>query len=254
MIENTFLIAPGIGAKKEKGIWSSGVLTWNDFLDSGSVNGITEKSKKKCDPVLEEAYRMLDDKDSAGLGDMLKKGEHWRLYDRFGDDAAYLDIETDGLERDSLVTVLTVHKKKETVTLVHGKDLDAETLSDALEGTKMLITFNGSCFDVPVLKNSFPKVDLDMPHFDLRFGCRKVGYTGGLKHIEKMMGMQRSDDILDVDGEDAVRLWKLWERKHDSDALNTLIEYNRADTVNLENISEVIYAKLVTEYAGFGKE
>jgi hypothetical protein len=90
-----------------------------------------------------------------------------------------------------------------------------------------------------------------MPHYDLRFGCRKVGYTGGLKYIEKTLGMDRPYDINDVDGEEAVRLWKLWERKRDKDALDRLIKYNRADTVNLETISEIIYKKLVTDYAGF---
>jgi uncharacterized protein YprB with RNaseH-like and TPR domain len=254
MIENTFLIAPGIGPKKERSIWSGGTITWDDFLSASDIDGISEKVKRKCDPYIEEAQGFLDDDDAAALGDMLARGEHWRLYRRFRDDASYLDIESDGLERDSLVTVVTVHRKKGTVTLTHGIDLDAETLSDALDGTSVLVTFNGSCFDVPVLRNSFPGVDLDMPHFDLRFGCRKVGYRGGLKHIEKDLGIGRSDDIADVDGEEAVRLWKRWEGHRDRDALETLSEYNRADTINLETISDVIYEKLVTDYAGFGKD
>lgn len=251
MIENTFLIIPGIGKKKEKAVWSSGIETWNEFISSRTVNGISEKYKNNGDRVLTEATEMLDGHDSVALGDLLPKSEQWRLFDKFRDDAIYLDIETDGLERDSLVTVVTVHSKKDTVTLVNGDNLDAETLSDAIDGASMLVTFNGSCFDVPVLYNSFPKINLDIPHFDLRFGCRKVGYTGGLKHIENLLGMHRSEEIRDVDGFEAVRLWKLWERKKDRDALERLTEYNRADTVNLENISSVIYEKLVTEYAGF---
>lgn len=251
MIENTFLIVPGVGTKKEKTVWSSGVNTWTDFISNDSVNGISSKLKIKSDLVLTEACELLDNGDSRSLGDMLPRGEHWRLFDKFRNNASFLDIETNGLERDSLVTVVTVHNKKDTITLVQGDNLDAETLSDALEGTSILVTFNGSCFDVPVLKNSFPKIDLDMPHYDLRFGCRKVGYTGGLKYIEKTLGMDRPYDINDVDGEEAVRLWKLWERKRDKDALDRLIKYNRADTVNLETISEIIYKKLVTDYAGF---
>ena len=49
MIERTFQIAPGIGAKKERDIWSSGVLTWDDFLDSETVCGIKALRKKRCD-------------------------------------------------------------------------------------------------------------------------------------------------------------------------------------------------------------
>ena len=251
MIESTFQIAPGIGAKKEKDIWSSGVLTWNDFLDSDCVCGIKSDRKKRCDAYIEEAKDLLKAYDSRGLCDLLKKGEEWRLYERFKKDAAYLDIETDGLDRDSLVTVVTVHRKGRTYTLTHGIDLSAETLQEALDGSKMLVTFNGKCFDVPVLRYSFPNVDLDIPHFDLRYGCGRIGLKGGLKPIERMLGITRADEIHDVDGEEAVRLWKNWEKRGDSESLRILTEYNRADTINLETISGMVYDRLVREYAGF---
>ena len=54
-----------------------------------------------------------------------------------------------------------------------------------------------------------------------------------------------------MDGADAVRLWKLWERHGDRDALDILTEYNRADTVNLETIADIIYERLVREHAGY---
>jgi len=173
------------------------------------------------------------------------------MFDRFKDNATYLDIETDGLSRDALVTVVTVHRKDGTHTLTEGFDLDAESLADALEGTKMLVTFNGSCFDVPVLRTSFPQVDLDYPQFDLRFASRKVGYKGGLKPLEIELGIQRDDEIEGVDGAMAVHLWHQWKRRSDEDALNILQEYNRADTINLEYIADVIYGKLVTDHAGY---
>ena len=245
MIERTFQIAPGIGAKKERDIWNSGVLTWDDFLSSDIVCGIKDQRKRRCDCYIEEAKNCLRAHDSRGLCDLLKKGEEWRLYDRFKAETAYLDIETDGLDRDSLVTVVTVHRKKNTVTLTHGIDLTAETLQDALEGCKLLVTFNGKCFDIPVLKYSFPNVDLDIPHFDLRYGCRRIGLGGGLKNIERMLGIARDDDIHGVDGEEAVRLWKNWERRNDAESLRILTEYNRADTVNLESISGTVYDRLV---------
>lgn len=251
MIERTFQIAKGVGPKKEKDIWKEGVLTWSDFIDAEHVCGMGDARKKKCDVTFRQAYDMLDDGDSVSLGEMLNCSEHWRLYDRFRNDAAYLDIETDGLDRDSLVTVVTVHRKNETTTLTCGIDLDGGALSDALDGAKILVTFNGRCFDVPVLKNSFPGVDFDIPHYDLRFACRKIGLSGGLKKIERDLGIRRSDDICGVDGEEAVRLWHLWERKKDRDALDILTEYNRADTVNLENIADIVYGRMVREYVGF---
>lgn len=251
MIENTFQVMPSVRSKKERRIWDSGILTWRDFMDSGSVNGISDSSKSKYDAVLENAYGYLDDNDSLTLGEMMPRGEHWRLYETFKHTAAFLDIETDGLERDSTVTVVTVCKGDEVTTLVEGRDLDAESLSDALDNPSMLITFNGSCFDIPVLRCSFPLLDLNQPHFDLRFGCRKVGYTGGLKNIERCLGLSRSEELENIDGMDAVRLWKYWTRANDRRSLDLLIEYNRADTINLKTLADIMYDKLVREHAGF---
>jgi hypothetical protein len=251
MIEHTFVMLPSVGAKKEKDIWRSGILSWDDFLSAEDVKCVKPAMKEKYDTIVMQAEDLLKERDTAALGDIVPRSEHWRMYDRFKDDAAYLDIETDGLSRDSLVTVVTVHRKNETFTLTEGIDLDPESLSEALEGSKLLVTFNGSCFDIPVLKNSFPTVDLDIPQFDLRFASRKVGFKGGLKPLEIELGIQREEDIEGVDGAMAVHLWHQWERHGDEDALRILREYNRADTINLEYIAGVIYDKLVKEHAGY---
>ncbi|MBO4357219.1 MAG: ribonuclease H-like domain-containing protein [Candidatus Methanomethylophilaceae archaeon] len=251
MIEHTFQLLPSVGAKKEKVIWESGVRTWDDFLAADSIECVKPAFKEKSDPIIMQAEELLKSEDAGALADLIPKPEHWRMYRHFMDDAAYLDIETDGLSRDALVTVVTVHRKNKTYTLTEGFDLDSESLSDALKGSKMLVTFNGSCFDVPVLKNSFPEVDFDIPQYDLRFASRKVGYRGGLKPLEVELGIHRDEDIVDVDGAMAVHFWHQWKRHGDEDALNILQEYNRADTVNLEYIAGVIFDKLVTDHAGY---
>ncbi len=251
MIEHTFQMLPSVGAKKEKALWESDILSWDDFLSADSIDCVKPALKERSDPIVMQAAELLKDDDSFALADLIPKSEHWRMFDHFKDDAAYLDIETDGLSRDALVTVVTVHRKDRTYTLTEGFDLDPESLSKALEGSKILVTYNGSCFDVPVLRNSFPEVDLDIPQYDLRFASRKVGFKGGLKPLEIELGIHRSEDILDVDGAMAVHLWHQWKRNGDEDALNILQEYNRADTVNLEYIAGVIYGKLVTEHAGY---
>lgn len=251
MITHTFQILPSVGAKKEKAIWEDGVRSWDDFLSADAVKTMRPEAKERGDAVLAQASELLDDGDAWTLADMLPRGEVWRLYRRFRDDAAYLDIETDGLSRDALVTVVTVHRPGDTVTLTEGIDLSPDALAQALDGAKILVTFNGSCFDVPVLKNSFPEVDWDIPQYDLRFASRKVGYRGGLKHLEIEMGITRSEDIEGVDGAEAVHLWKMWERHGDRDSLDILTEYNRADTVNLERIADSIYDRLVREHAGY---
>ncbi|MDD7424566.1 MAG: ribonuclease H-like domain-containing protein [Candidatus Methanomethylophilaceae archaeon] len=251
MIESTFQILPRLGPKKETMLWESGIRRWCDFIDCDCVCNFKGDVKSRMDSQLNYAYELLDSGDCSGLGNMLKPREHWRLFDRFKGSVGYLDIETDGLDRDSEVTVVTIHKKGGTVTLVNGQGLDAGSLKDAMSDVSMLVTFNGRCFDVPVLRYSFPEVDWDIPHFDLRFGCKDVGLKGGLKSIEKEIGIARSDDISDVDGFEAVRLWKRWTRDGDRDSLDRLVEYNRADTVNLEVLADTVYPRLVKEYAGF---
>lgn len=251
MITHTFQILPSVGAKKERAIWEDGVRSWDEFLSSETVKAMRPEAKERGDVLLTQASELLDDGDVWSLADMMPKGEVWRLYRRFRDRAAYLDIETDGLSRDALVTVVTIHRPGDTVTLTEGIDLTPQALSEALDGAAILVTFNGSCFDVPVLRNSFPEVDWDIPQFDLRFASRKVGYRGGLKPLEIQLGITRDEEIEGVDGAEAVRLWKFWEKHGDRDALDILTEYNRADTVNLESIADIIYDRLVREHAGY---
>ena len=145
MIEHTFQLLPSVGAKKEKVIWESGVRTWDDFLAADSIECVKPAFKEKSDPIIMQAEELLKSEDAGALADLIPKPEHWRMYRHFMDDAAYLDIETDGLSRDALVTVVTVHRKNKTYTLTEGFDLDSESLSDALKGSKMLVTF---CIDV----------------------------------------------------------------------------------------------------------
>ena len=251
MIKNTFQILPSVGIGRERSMWGSGIRTWDDFLGTECVRGLSKTVKERSDSVLGEAYGHLGNHDSRSLGDMLPRREHWRLYEHFRDNVAFFDIETDGLERDSTVTVVTVHRNDRTTTLVDGIDLDAESLAEAFGDPSVIVSFNGSCFDIPVLSYSFPCLDLSAPHFDLRFGCKKIGCAGGLKNVERQLGLGRSDDLKDIDGFEAVRLWKQWTRAHDRRSLELLMEYNVADTVNLKTLADITYGRLVREHAGF---
>ena len=63
MIENTFQIAKGVSASKERQIWASGILDWSEFMDSDSVCGMKDTKKRSCDLLYEEAYDMLRERD-----------------------------------------------------------------------------------------------------------------------------------------------------------------------------------------------
>ena len=78
---------------------------------------------------------------------------------------------------------------------------------------------------------------------------RAADFTGGLKAVERTLGIVRNERIADVDGYEAVRLWRA-HRRGDPGALATLIEYNRADTLNLARIAPVIYERLCRKGSG----
>jgi uncharacterized protein YprB with RNaseH-like and TPR domain len=50
--------------------------------------------------------------------------------------------------------------------------------------------------------------------------------------------MARPDEVQGMSGEDAVRLWKLYERDSNRNALKLLLRYNMEDIINLAPMAE----------------
>ena len=199
---------------------------------------------------LDEAANFLESGETSYFNRLLPSREHWRVYDEVKDKATCLDIETDGLGAGARVTVVGVHREGRSTILVRGQDLTRENLTDALQGSRLLITFNGSSFDLPMLEREYPFLVPKVPHFDLRHGCARVGLHGGLKSIEKQMGMKRGQELEYVTGEQAVYLWYAWERRGNLNALNLLKRYNEEDTRNLVPIAERISKMLKSKTLG----
>jgi uncharacterized protein YprB with RNaseH-like and TPR domain len=173
----------------------------------------------------------------------LPRREHWRLYEELKRDTAYLDIETDGVDRRAHVTIVGIHSADGFVTLTQGEDLSADSIRQALRGKKMLVTFNGSSFDLPMLEKEFPFAVPKVPHMDLRHMCPRVGIHGGLKDVEIQRGMRRPVELEYLRSSDAVHLWHAWKRGSPG-ALRTLQRYNEQDCVNLENVADYVYGEL----------
>jgi uncharacterized protein YprB with RNaseH-like and TPR domain len=175
----------------------------------------------------------------------VKRYEHWRLFDVFKNDAVCLDIETNGLSPNAggYVTLVGMYNGGGYKCFLRGENLTTDALNEELSKYKYLITFFGSVFDIPFLKSCFRGLKIDIPHFDLCFGARRIGLRGGLKKIEPYFGIQRHDEVKDMDGYDAVLLWQEAERGC-CRALNLLMRYNREDTVNLFGIADTIYKRL----------
>ncbi len=246
MLRRSFVLLSGIGAKTEKTLWTSGVHTWEAFLEA-TPDRLPSRAKRRYDDharQLEMAREHLENKHTTPFQRWLPQGESWRLLRELEEDAMFLDIETTGLSYpDGRTTVVGYHLPREGTRLfVRGQDLTANAVQEALDEAGILVTFNGKRFDVPFLEREFG-VTVDVPHVDLMYGFRKVGISGGLKSIEKELGLARADEIDGVSGYEAVKMWRRWERG-DRDALERLLTYNRADVENMVPLAREAYGRL----------
>lgn len=258
MIRNTFSILNGIGEKLERRLWQEGILTWEDFIETDAISFISPDKKILFDCSFSVAAKKLDEGNADFFAKTVKKRDHWRLFETFRDKAIYLDIETNGLPpgRGGYVTVVGLYNGYEWKALVAGENLTVDNLNRELSNYKCLITFYGATFDVPFLLKTFPGFKFSLPHFDLCFAAKRLGIKGGLKKLETLLGIERNEDVLGMNGYDAVRLWGQ-AQSGDAKARQLLLAYNKEDTVNLHTLADIIYHRLkqltgIEEYLSCG--
>jgi uncharacterized protein len=187
----------------------------------------------------------LQEKNAGFFSRLCGLGEAWRVFSRFAQDCVYLDIETTGLSPGyDDITLVGVYDGEVFKVFIAGHNLDA--LPAYLQRFRLISTFNGAGFDFRFLRSAFPALALPPIHIDLRRVTKKLGLTGGLKAIESSLGLQRDLAVRDLSGFDAVILWRRYLRG-DRQALDLLVEYNRADVVHLKTIMETCYDRLATE-------
>ncbi len=153
-----------------------------------------------------------------------------------------MDIETTGgYQGVNDITVVGLYDGKHYRAFVNGKNL--EQFESVISEFDLVITFNGSAFDLPFIRKWFRHITLPPAHIDLRFLLRKIGYRGGLKKIEKQLRINREAEIRDMNGYDAVMLWKAHQWGDDK-ALDLLVQYNKADVINLEPLMTFSYEEM----------
>lgn len=142
---------------------------------------------------------------------------------------AYLDIETSFAGE---ITIIGVFVPADRLVQLIGEEVNWTNLWNALTGVSSLRTYNGSRFDLPIIKKML-KIDLNK-YFncrDLMYDCWKKNLYGGLKRVEEKLGIARLSK--GVDGIEAMRLWERYRLYKDQEALQLLLTYNREDVVNL---------------------
>ncbi len=235
MILQTFLHLPGVSERLEKKIHQAGILSWDEFLRAKEIKGISPARKTLFDAKLKESMVALHKEDYSYFRERLAQPHLWRMYEHCKDSVLFLDIETSGFYGD--VTVIGLFDGFSTKTFVHGFNMDKQKFFDVLKQYSLLVTFNGASFDIPVLEKYFGK-EIPHLHLDLRHSCARLGLTGGLKIIEKTLGIQRPDKLSTLHGADAVYLWQMWKSTRDKEYLDTLVAYNEEDIVNLLPLAE----------------
>lgn len=242
-LENSFIVIPGFGEKTEKRLWKNGVTHWDQIKETDEV---TSGQRTKARNFISKAQKNLEVGNTPFFSNKVDSKHFWRLYKNFEQNACFFDIETTGLDqRKNKVTTVSFYRNGESKTLVRGQDLTEENLRKEIFESDILVSFNGKRFDQPFLEHNFD-VSFEKPHIDLMYACKRIGLSGGLKPIEKEVGIAR-EDIDDVDGREAVRLWKKYEKQNDEAALDKLVRYNQYDAENLKRLLEHVHTALRKE-------
>ena len=163
---------------------------------------------------------------------------------------AYLDIETTGLDFVRCeITVVGIYlsglSQDRCIQLV-GRHINADAILDSLANVNTLYTYNGSRFDLPFIHSRHGiNLESHFTHHDLMLNCWRHNLYGGLKGVERCLGIERQ--LKGVNGLEAIRLWWRYVNDYDEDALKILLTYNKEDVMNLK----ILKNKLIkTEHSG----
>jgi predicted nuclease with RNAse H fold/dephospho-CoA kinase len=170
-----------------------------------------------------------------------------RLFQALQDasNVVFLDIETTGLSRyyDEITIVGWLHKGCYQANVAGD---DPGPLKATLAKAGVLVTFNGTLFDLPFLRKALPGIEFPPLHADLRYLAKRAGLTGGQKAIERELNLDIRNDIRDVDGAEAVLLWHRYLRG-DTASLRRLIEYNRCDVLGMRYLLDEVLDRLIAD-------
>ncbi len=112
-------------------------------------------------------------------------------------------------------------------------------LAERLEAASLLVTFNGKCFDWPLLKTRFvlnrlpvppPRPHLDLLHCSRRIFKRRLGATRLADLESQVLGFEREGDL---DGAEIPAVYFDWLRRGARGRLEVVLEHNVRDLVSM---------------------
>jgi len=232
MLQSTFQLGPGLGPAREKALWTRGIALWADYGASDDV----------LRAAIDAASEAFVARDIDRLAALLPSGEHWRLFDAFGTDAAYLDIETsDDVVGFAGISAIGVLDREGPHLLLAGRDLGR--FPELTRDWSMLVTFNGLAFDVPILRRAFPDWQPPGAHVDLRHVLGRLGQRGTLKQLEERLPalhLERPEHLRALNGWGASGLFHRG-RDGDREAMRRFAEYNLYDAIGLRTLMAFAY-------------
>jgi uncharacterized protein len=234
VITASFRHIRGIGPLRERQLWMSGVRSWSDLPPAGDVLSPRLDGRLRDGAALSAAR--LAAGDLAFFGHALPQTEHWRLLPQVLDGAAFLDIEA----ASDKVTVIGALDGQGLVSWSRSFD----GFRERSRAWTALVTFNGTSFDVPILRRVFPDWVPPAVHIDLRHVYQRLREKGGLKELEPRAGFFRPTHLAPLSGTDAVALWHA-QIAGDRTALRRLLEYNLYDVFHLKPLAELGYNRLL---------
>lgn len=254
MLQTTFQrLLRGISPNREAIYWKQGIYTWEDLekhlnpqdsLFSDDI-GLEQES------LFAKARVALETRDVAYFANRIDRREYYRIPLSFPEKTLFLDIETTGLSRYyDIITLVGWHYQGEYNAFVRGGD--ERLLRSVLADACVIITFNGSIFDLPFLREGFRDLSMPSVHVDLRFLAKRVNLSGGQKAIEEKIGFERPLHLIDIKGESAPVLWHQY-RRGDLEALKLLTEYNYCDILGMKFIFDKV-ANLIVQQKNLPKD
>jgi uncharacterized protein YprB with RNaseH-like and TPR domain len=252
MLTNTFLHVAGLSYGTERLLWRQGIIGWEELLKHRETVQLPHSIRGRTISVVSESVREMRRLNHRFFRDQLPRKETWRAYKEFKDHVVFLDIETTGLDQWDDLTVIGMYNGKEMKSFVRGKNLG--DFQEELSKYKLIVTYNGSRFDIPFLKHKYRELTVHQIHLDLMYPLWRLGYKGGLKVIEQSTGISRSTETTGIDGWEAIRLWEEYMNGSQK-SLDLLLKYNAEDVINLKTLADFVYEQLYRRtFAPFARQ